>query len=139
MVQPGKVAFSILQRHYSDISSVLLHPIEVAGMLFQEGFVSEETLSEVTAGRPAERKAALMRAMMAAVKGECGKLRVVMAVLEKFAESYALGRVITSEIGRRVQIMSSASPIISHACVITSCGLQRRQRKPHTNRATFKS
>ena len=115
MAQTEKVALSILQRHYSDISSVLLHPTEVAGMLFQEGVVSEETLSEVTAGKPAERRAALMRAVMAAVKGECGKLKVVMAVLEKFAESYPLASLITSEIGRRVQCRHKTSLIFPHS------------------------
>ena len=90
--------------------------------MFQEGVVSEETLSEVTAGRPAERKAALMRAVMAAVKGECGKLRVVIAVLEKFAESYPLARAITSEIGRRVQITSNPTSFV----IIYFCSGQSR-------------
>ena len=96
--------------------------------MFQEGVVSEETLSEVTAGRPAERKAALMRAVLTAVKGECGKLKVVIAVLEKFAESYALARAISREIGRRVQITSHATSF-----VITSCGLQWTERTLHTS------
>ena len=79
----------VLRRSFSDIQEVIAHPGRVAGMLYQEGIVSEEVVGEV--GMPtkpySEKNAAIMRAVGAAVRADPKRLWVLIAVLEKFAES----------------------------------------------------
>ena len=79
----------MLRRFYSDISEVIAHRREVALLLFQEGVVAEGVLHDVIvqAKPSSEKKNAIMRAVSAAVRGDPKKFLVLIAVLEKFAES----------------------------------------------------
>ena len=78
----------VLRRFYSNILDVIQHPVGVGTMLFQEAMVSEKVDKIVTPAKPLlEKNAAIMRAVSAAVRTDAKKLWVLIAVLEKFAES----------------------------------------------------
>ena len=79
----------VLRSFCSSVTEVIVHPRDVALLLFQEGVVAEAVLDEVVvATRPSlEKNVAIMRAFSAAVKSDPVKLWVLIAVLEKSPES----------------------------------------------------
>ena len=90
----------VLRGLYSDIQDVIAHPGGVASMLYQEGVVSEEVVGEVVVSTKSysEKNAAIMRAVGAAVRADPSKLWVVVAVLEKFAESAPVASKLRNEL-----------------------------------------
>ena len=77
-----------LRRFYSDIQEAIAHPGRVVAMLYQEGVVSEEVVGKVDDHKLcSEKNSAIMRAVGAAVRADHKTLWVLIAVLEKFAES----------------------------------------------------
>ena len=88
MESPSKES-KVLRSFYSDVTEVIVHPGKVAPLLFQEGVVAEAVLDEVlVATKPSsEKNHAIMRAVSAAVKADCLKIWVFIAVLEKSPES----------------------------------------------------
>ena len=79
----------VLRRFYKHIHEVIAHPRDVTLLLFQEGVVSKETLGEVIVEtKPiSEKNVSIMRAVSSAVKGDPKKLLMLIAVLDRFAES----------------------------------------------------
>ena len=89
----------VLRSFYTKIQKVMAHPRSVAAMLYEEGVVAIELVSEVTGHElPSEKKAAIMRAISAAVEGDPKKLWVLITVLENFAESAPVGRKMEDEL-----------------------------------------
>ena len=74
----------VLRRFYSDVQEVIAHPRSAASLLYQEGVISEEVLNTEPSS---EKNAAIIRAVSAAVKADPKKLLVLIAVLNRFAES----------------------------------------------------
>ena len=83
------VVSEIFRRFFCDIQDVIAHPLSTATLLFQEGVISHEVVGDVEASNKAlsEKNAAIMRAVRAAVRADSSRLWVLIAVLEKFAES----------------------------------------------------
>ena len=83
-MEPLSIETEVLRRFYSDIQEVMAHPRNTASLLYQEGVISEGVLNTEPSS---EKNSAIMRAVSAAVKGDRKKLLVLIAVLDKFAES----------------------------------------------------
>ena len=93
-------AQDVLQDHYASITAAILHPLELTGLLVQEGMVSRQLASEVMGKSSlSERVALVMRAVTAAVEANSDQLRVFIAVLERFTEAAPVARRMSKELG----------------------------------------
>ena len=86
-VQPQAKVVEVLRQFYSDIQESIAHPRKVASLLVSEAVVSEDT-TEILSKPLSERNAAIMRSIRVAVRADPKKMWVVIAVLEKFTESF---------------------------------------------------
>ena len=76
----------VLRCFYSQIQEAIEHPGGVAAMLYEEGVVAKELLRKVN--EHSDKNAAIMSSVNAAVGADPKTLWVLIAVLEKFAESF---------------------------------------------------
>ena len=99
-MEAQSVESEALRCFYNDTQEAIAHPGSVAGMLYQEGVVAEGVVSEVNDRGlcSAEKNAAIMRAIGAAVRTDPKKLWVLIAVLEQFAESAPVAKRMRDEL-----------------------------------------
>ena len=101
-MEAQSVESDVLRCFYSDTQEAIAHPGSVAATLYQEGVVAEGVVGEVKdRGLCSEKSATIMRAVGAAVKADPKKLWVLIAVLEKFAESAPVAKRIRDELRSR--------------------------------------
>ena len=81
--------FEVLRSFYCDVHDSIAHPRKTALLLFKEGVVSHGVLDDMfDSAKPlGEKTAAIMRAVCAAVIADPERIRVLIAVLEKFAKT----------------------------------------------------
>ena len=100
VVESQTVVVDVLRHFYSDIQECIAHPGDVASSLFSEGVISEGVLgeAELSSKSLSERNAGIMRAIRVAVRADPRRVWVVIAVLEKFAESAPVARRMRGEL-----------------------------------------
>ena len=92
-------AIIILWHHNDTLSQSMINPVKVSQLLFSERFISEETLDkmEKMEGILDEKKTTLLSAIHTAISSDHKKLKVLVMVLSKFAETKVLSERIISE------------------------------------------
>ena len=90
----------VIQNHHNDLQRVIIHPLDVASKLLQEGVVSRALVSEVsTLGRSQlQNSTAIITAVTASIHSNPDQFQVFMSVLEDSPESANLASRLRSEL-----------------------------------------
>ena len=94
----------IVQIHHNDLQRVIIHPLDVASKLLQEGVVSRALVSEVsTQGRSQlQNSTAILTAVTASIHSNPDQFQVFVSVLEDSPESANLATKMRNELSESI-------------------------------------
>ena len=90
----------IIQNHHNDLQRVIIHPLDVASKLVQEGVIGRALVSEVsTQGRSQlQNSTAIITAVTASIHSNPDQFQVLVSVLEDSPESANLATKMSNEL-----------------------------------------
>lgn len=93
---------SVIQNHHEDLRQVIIHPLQIASKLVQEGVVGQTVVSEVsTHGRSQlQNSITIITAVTASIHSEPNQFQVFMSVLEETPESAHLARKLRDKLSK---------------------------------------